>query len=57
MCVDGRVATARLIVSLSGLSDAAPESLARGAELAGRLDARGVPLSRLFAVGAAARAA
>jgi uncharacterized protein len=39
--------TARLIVSLSGLTDDAPESLAAGAELAAQLDRRGVPLSQL----------
>ncbi|NMH98667.1 DUF2334 domain-containing protein [Pseudonocardia acidicola] len=39
---------ARLVVSLSGLSDEAPEALARGSELTAELDARGVPLSQLF---------
>jgi len=37
-----------LVVSLSGLSDDSPESLASGAEFAAELDARGVPLSQLF---------
>ncbi|MHA6792212.1 DUF2334 domain-containing protein [Pseudonocardia bannensis] len=40
--------TARLVLSLSGLSDESPESLAHGAELAAELDARGVPISQLF---------
>ncbi|WP_214367419.1 DUF2334 domain-containing protein [Pseudonocardia sp. H11422] len=39
---------ARLVLSLSGLSDESPESLARGAELAAELDARGVPISQLL---------
>ncbi|MCY7341319.1 MAG: DUF2334 domain-containing protein [Pseudonocardia sp.] len=39
---------ARLIVSLSGLSDDSPESLHRGAEFTAALDARGVPVSQLF---------
>jgi predicted deacetylase len=39
---------ARLLVSLSGLSDESAESLTRGAEFAAELDARGVPLSQLF---------
>lgn len=38
---------ARLIVSLSGLSDDAPESLEAAAELAAELDLRAVPLSHL----------
>lgn len=37
-----------LIVSLSGLSDDAPESLQRGSEFTAELDARGVPTSLLF---------
>jgi uncharacterized protein len=37
-----------LVVSLSGLTEDAPESLARGTELAAELDARGVPLSHLL---------
>jgi uncharacterized protein len=45
-CVDCGV-TARLIVSLSGLSDDAPEPLAAAAGFAARLDSRGVPLSQL----------
>ena len=44
--MDG-VVTARLIVSLSGLSDEAPGSLDDAADFAARLDARGVPLSQL----------
>jgi predicted deacetylase len=39
---------ARLAVSLSGLSDAVPESLARGAELAADLDRRTVALTHLL---------
>ncbi|MFC4943276.1 DUF2334 domain-containing protein [Pseudonocardia sp. GCM10023141] len=44
---------ARLIVSLSGLSDDAPEPLTRGAAFAAALDARGVPLTQLFRPGGA----
>lgn len=50
VCVDGNVA-ARLIVSLSGLTDDVPEPLRRGAAFAAELDARGVPLSQLFRPG------
>ncbi len=39
--------TAQLIVSMSGLSDDAPEMLPVAAEFAARLDARRVPLSQL----------
>jgi predicted deacetylase len=39
---------ARLLVSLSGLSDDTPESLTRGAAFTAELDARGVPVSQLF---------
>ena len=46
-CVDGGV-RARLIVSLSGLSDDAPESLDSAAAFAARLAGRGVPLSLLL---------
>ena len=46
-CVDEGV-TARLIVSLSGLSDDAPEALDTAAAFADRLAARGVPLSLLL---------
>lgn len=42
---------ARLIVSLSGLSDDAPESLTRGAAFAAELDARGVAMTQLFRPG------
>lgn len=35
-------------MSLSGLTDENPESLARGAEFTAGMDARGVPLSQLF---------
>ena len=44
---------ARLIVSLSGLSEDAPESLVRAVAFAAELDARGVPLSQLFRPGGA----
>jgi predicted deacetylase len=40
--------SSRLVVSLSGLTHEAPESLTRGVEFAAELDARGVPLSHLF---------
>ncbi len=39
---------ARLIVSLSGLSEDSPESLRRGAAFTAELDARGVPVSQLL---------
>jgi uncharacterized protein len=39
--------TARLIVSMSGLSDDSPESLTAGADLAALLGERGVPLTHL----------
>ncbi len=39
---------ARLIVSLSGLSDDSPESLRRGAAFTAELDARGVAVSQLL---------
>ncbi|MHA6628229.1 DUF2334 domain-containing protein [Pseudonocardia sichuanensis] len=42
------MAVSHLVVSLSGLSHDAPEALARAADFAGELDARGVPLSQLF---------
>lgn len=42
---------ARLIVSLSGLTDDASDSLDRGAEFTAELDARGVPISQLFRPG------
>lgn len=42
------MAVARLIVSLSGLSDDSPESLHRGAEFTADLAARGVPTSQLL---------
>lgn len=42
---------ARLIVSLSGLTDDTPEPLRRGAAFAAELDARSVPLSQLFRPG------
>ncbi|WP_433291383.1 DUF2334 domain-containing protein [Pseudonocardia sp. CA-142604] len=42
------VVSSRLVVSLSGLTHEAPESLTRGIEFAAELDARGVPLSQLF---------
>jgi uncharacterized protein len=45
--VDGGV-TARLIVSLSGLTDDSPESLRRGSAFTTELDARGVPVSQLL---------
>lgn len=47
MWVHGEVA-ATLLVSLSGLSDDAPESLARAAAFAADLDERGVPVSQLL---------
>jgi predicted deacetylase len=37
-----------LLVSLSGLTDENPESLARGAEFTAEMDARGLPLSQLL---------
>ena len=42
------VVSSRLVVSLSGLTHEAPESLTRGVGFAAELDARGVPLSQLF---------
>jgi predicted deacetylase len=43
-----------LVVSLSGLPHDDPAALARGAEFAAELDARGVPLSQLFRPGGSA---
>jgi uncharacterized protein len=51
VCVHGGVAAhpvPRLVVSFSGLTEDAPEALARAAEFARELDARGVPASQLL---------
>lgn len=42
------VVPSHLVVSMSGLTHDATESLTRGVEFAAELDARGVPLSQLF---------
>jgi uncharacterized protein len=47
-CVHSGVTVSHLVVSLSGLTPDAPESLDRAVEFTGELDARGVALSQLF---------